>query len=35
LESRCEGEAKTWTATINMWLGVNDTLVIVEAPRGR
>jgi len=35
LGSRCEGEAKTWTATINMWLGVNDTLVIVEAPRGR
>jgi hypothetical protein len=35
LESRCEGEAKTWTAAINMWLGLNDTLVIVEAPRGR
>ena len=35
LESRCEGEAKTWTATINMWLGINDTLVIVEAPSGR
>jgi hypothetical protein len=28
LESHCEGEAQTWDATISMWLGLNDSLIV-------